>query len=332
MSNWSASAVDESTVGMGTQPRSPAGRAQVAAHSEDVMRTYREMLGPFPGRHGHVQLGRDRRAHVVETGDGPPALFLHGTNTSSLSFLTVLGHLEGVRAIAVDRPGRGLSDPAPPVARGRFRDAAVGFVDDVLAALTLDPVTLVGQSGGGVCALWYAMARPEHVRSLVLLGSAPLLPGTRCPAPLRLMATPGLGAVLGRLVRPTPRSLVRLMAGVGEAETIVRYPELIDALVAGAGDPVAATADRAELRAMIQPFGFRRRMRVRPAELRALSVPTLLIWGDHDPVGSVDVAREVAGLVPDSGLEVLPAGHVPQLGHPERVAALVSGFVRAGHG
>jgi pimeloyl-ACP methyl ester carboxylesterase len=146
------------------------------------------------------------------------------------------------------------------------------------------------------------------------------------------MATPGLGAVLGRLVKPTPRSLVRLLAGVGEAETIVRHPELIDALVAGGNDPVAAAADLAELRAMIQPFGFRGRMRIRPAELRDLSVPTLLIWGDHDPVGSVDVARAVAGLVPDSGLEVLAAGHVPQLGHPERVAALVSSFVRADDG
>jgi pimeloyl-ACP methyl ester carboxylesterase len=330
MSNWSASPVDESTVGMGRQPQSRAGHGQLVTHSDDVMRTYDRMLGPFPGRHRHVHIRREQRAHVVEVGDGPPALFLHGTNTSSLSFLTFLGDLEGVRAIAVDRPGRGLSDPEPPVARSRFRDAAVEFVDDVLTALTLDAVTLVGQSGGGVCALWYAMARPERVRSLVLLGSAPLLPGTRCPAPLRLMATPGLGPLLARLVKPTPRSLVRLLSSVGEAETVVRYPDLIDALVAGGNDPVAVAGDLAELRALLQPLGFRRSMRFRPADLQALKMPTLLIWGDHDPVGSVDVARVAAGLIPNAGLEVLPAGHVPQLGHPERVAALVSGFVRSG--
>jgi pimeloyl-ACP methyl ester carboxylesterase len=121
------------------------------------------------------------------------------------------------------------------------------------------------------------------------------------------------------------------MSGVGEAETIVRYPELIDALVAGGNDPVAAAADLAELRAMIQPLGFRRSMRFRPADLQALSVRTLLIWGDHDPVGSVGAARAAAGLIPDARLEVLPAGHVPQLGHPERVAALVSDFARSGH-
>jgi pimeloyl-ACP methyl ester carboxylesterase len=64
----------------------------------------------------------------------------------------VLEHLQGIRAIAVDRPGHGLSDP-PPVAPGRFRGAAVEFIDEVMAALRLDTVTLVGQSGGGVRSL-----------------------------------------------------------------------------------------------------------------------------------------------------------------------------------
>jgi pimeloyl-ACP methyl ester carboxylesterase len=330
MSNWSAPPVRESTVGMGTQQHSRVGPAQIAVHPDDVVRTYNEMLGPLPGRHRYVQTGREHRVHVIEAGEGRPALFLHGTNTSSLSFVTLLGHLKELRSIAVDRPGRGLSDPPTPIARSRFRGAAVDFIDDVLTALTPGPVTLVGQSGGGVWALWYAMARPERLRSLVLLGSVPLLPGTRCPAPLRLMATPGLGALLARLAKPTRRSLVRLLSSVGEAETIVRYPELIDALVVGGNDPVAAAADLAELRALIQPFGFRRSMCFQPADLRAISVPTLLIWGDHDPVGSVEVAQMAARLIPNARLEVLPAGHVPQLGHPERVAALVSGFVRSG--
>ena len=304
-----------------------AMRTKVAVHSQELERAYDQMLGRFPGQRRHVELRGGQRIHVVERGDGPPALFLHGTNTSSLSFVPILEHLQGIRAIAVDRPGHGLSDP-PPVARGRFRDAAVEFIDEILTALRLDDVTLVGQSGGGVWTLWYAMAHPERVRSLVLLGSAPLLPGTRCPAPLRLMATPGLGPMMARLVKPTRTSLVRLLSSVGEGDTIVRHPDLIDALVAGGNDRVAVAADLAELRAWIQPFGFRRAMRFQPAELTGLSVPTLLIWGDHDPIGTVDAARAAAGLIPGARLELVPAGHVPQLGHPQRVADLVSTFER----
>ena len=118
---------------------------------------------------------------------------------------------------------------------------------------------------------------------------------------------------------------------MGEGDTIVQYPDLIDALVAAGNDPVARSTDLTELRALIQPFGFRRSMRFRTDELQSINAPTLLIWGDRDPVGSVDVAHAAARLLPNARLEVLPTGHVPQLGHPDRVAALVSRFLGSAH-
>ena len=111
--------------------------------------------------------------------------------------------------------------------------------------------------------------------------------------------------------RQTQPAIVRPLAVLDRrSDTIVRYPHLIDALVAGANDPIARTADVAELRALIHPFGFRRSMRFKTEELQAMHTPTLLIWGDRDPVGSVHVARRPARLLPNSQLQVLPAGHV----------------------
>jgi surfactin synthase thioesterase subunit len=144
------------------------------------------------------------------------------------------------------------------------------------------------------------------------------------------MATPLVGDLMTRLLRPNPKRLIRLMGSMGERETIVRHPQLIEALVAAAAEPTAAAANHAELRAVISPIGFRRGARVQADELRRLTTPTLLIWGDHDPVGTVDAARSVAGLIPDARLEVLPGGHVPYLGNPERVSDLLSEFVRVG--
>jgi pimeloyl-ACP methyl ester carboxylesterase len=69
-------------------------------------------------------------------------------------------------------------------------------------------------------------------------------------------------------------------------------------------------------------------VRVQPDELRQLTVPTLLVWGDHDPIGAVKVAEATANLLSDAQLEVLPAGHAPWLGNPDRTAKLVSTFVR----
>jgi pimeloyl-ACP methyl ester carboxylesterase len=234
----------------------------------------------------------------------------------------------GRAAIAVDRPGFGLSEPVR-VPRERFRDAAVEFLDEVLDKLGLQTSALAGNSMGGTWAIWYALARPERVHRLVLLGSAPLLPGTRPPVPLRVTAAPLVGDLLPHVVKPSRKLLVRLMASMGEQDTIVRYPQLIESLVAVARDPIASAANLAELRAIISPIGFRPSARMDRDELRRLNVPTLLIWGDHDPVGTAEVARETARLIPRAQLELLPAGHVPYLGHPQRVTELVSAFVRS---
>jgi pimeloyl-ACP methyl ester carboxylesterase len=142
------------------------------------------------------------------------------------------------------------------------------------------------------------------------------------------VATPVVGALLTRAVKPNARMIVRMMASMGEEDTVVRHPELLASLVSTGRDPAVVAVNRAEIRSVLGPVGFRRTALVRPDELRQVAVPTLLIWGDHDPVATVDAARVAAELIPRAELAVLPAGHVPYLGNPERTAALVSGFVR----
>ena len=275
-----------------------------------------------------LPLPSGRRVHVVEAGDGPPVVHLHGTNTSSLSHLMLPGRTPGIRSYLVDRPGCGLSDP-DSYRPEDFREHAVGFVGDVLDTLSLDAAHLVGASGGGIWATWYALARPERVRGLIMLGSVPTLPGGRVPLPLRLVATPGIGGLMVRAVKPGRRMMLKMMASVGEAETIVRHPYLLDSLVAGARDPVASQANLAELRALISPRGFRPRVRLSLEDIRRLAVPTLMIWGDRDPVVPLAQARAAAAEIPEARLEALPAGHVPQLGNPDRVATLIEDFVMA---
>ena len=59
-------------------------------------------------------------------------------------------------------------------------------------------------------------------------------------------------------------------------------------------------------------------------------MPVLMIWGEHDPIGGVDVARAVSKAIPNCVLELLPTGHVPWLGYPEKAAKLMSDFVLSG--
>ena len=300
---------------------------QAVGHPDEVRKVYERILAEAAVRHRYIETRSGRRVHLVEAGEGPPIVLLHGGGTSSISHLPFLAHLEGVRAINADRPGFGLSDPVD-IPRERYRDGAIKFIDELLDGLELESSALAGASGGGLWALWYALAHPERVRRLVLLTGVPLLPGTRFPWPLRVMVAPLVGELLAR-VKPSPKMVARFMAAMGEKDTIVRHPELIESLVAAGRDPIASAAALAEFRAVGSPFGFRPSIRVHPDELRSLTAPTLVIWGDHDPAGTVEVAQDIANLIPNAQLTVLPGGHVPWLGNPERVADLLSRFVRA---
>lgn len=325
--------VEASTI-RATEEALPSGQQRARrqqTHSVDVRQWYERVLAGASVHSRTVEVRAGGRVHVLEKGAGPPVVLVHGSGVAAGFFLPLLNELEGVRALAPDLPGSGLSDPIN-LPRHRYHEAMVAWLDRLLDALELDTTALLGHSAGGVWALRYTLAHPERVKRLVLIGP-PALPKTRCPLPHRLMGTPGVGALLSR-VPPSPKSVLRLARFMGERATLAAHPDLVDLFVVAGRDPLAVSALRAEVRAMVSPFallspsGFRRRARVRPDELRQLAVPTLLIWGEREPLGSVSVAQAVTELIPRARLQVLPTGHGPWLGLPAQTAATVADFVR----
>jgi pimeloyl-ACP methyl ester carboxylesterase len=295
------------------------------SHPDEVVRIYERILQASSAQGRFIDIQAGCSIHIMEAGEGPPLLYLHGGGAAAHTALPFVDHLHGVRTIVPDRPGYGLSDPVD-IGHNGYREMALEVTAGILTALGVDQFSLAGSSGGGLWAIWYALAYPERVRRLVLLGSAPLLPETYAPVPLRLLATPIIGDILARMPS-NESSVVQMMGMMGEGETIVNYPMMIKGMAASNNDPLASEASRMEHAACLNLLGFKPDMKIQTADLAQLSMPTLVIWGDHDPLGGVDVARSVCEAIPNCTLEIMLAGHVPYRGHPAEAAQLISDFV-----
>ncbi|WP_313695822.1 alpha/beta fold hydrolase [Halorarum halobium] len=266
------------------------------------------------------------RTHVLESGreesDDVPVFCVHGTGAFGALFSPLIANLDGAWTIAIDRPGYGLSGDFTYAPR-TTRETAVTVLEEILDELEIERVNLVGSSAGGYWSLVFALARPERVRHLTLLGSAPTLPGTRPPLPLRLFSMPLLNRVVAGLGDASEADVVENLETFGEGGTIRNYPSLVQLFVAQARNPRSDHVEISELRSVVRLRGWRPSTRLREDELADVRSPTLAIWGENDLLGGPDAVRSVVGRIPNSRLETLDAGHLPWLGHPGRCAELV---------
>jgi 2-hydroxy-6-oxonona-2,4-dienedioate hydrolase len=117
-----------------------------------------------------------RKARYLEEGTGVPAILLHGSSLGSSADvfrrnLKALG-AAGIRAIAVDLPGFGKSDPAEDLS-GAARNA---FILKFMDALGLQRAALIGHSSSGGPAVAIALKNPDRVSHVMVLGTGSLLP------------------------------------------------------------------------------------------------------------------------------------------------------------
>lgn len=265
------------------------------------------------------------RTHVIEASDlndDPPVLFIHGVTGFGAMFAPLMSHLDSRRMIAIDRPGWGLSGDfiyTPET----HRQTAVNVLKSVLDELGIEQVDLVGHSTGGYWSILFGLTHPHRVRRLILIGAIPAFPGTRSPISVRLFTVPTLNRVISRFQEPSEEGMIRQMKIVGESETIQRYPALLSARVAHNRIPQRIDVGLSEFRSFSMLRGWRSIARLRAEEVRELQQSTLFIWGDSDFLGEPDDVRESIELMPDARLEVVDAGHIPWLGHPEKCAQFV---------
>src|SRR5258708_15129131 len=119
----------------------------------------------LPRRHS-VQTASGR-INYTEQGTGPIALFVHGVLLNGHLWRHQLAELSDIRrAIAVDLLAHGDTEIAPD--QDVSVTANARMLKDVLDALTIDQVDLVGNDSGGGIVQIFAALNPERVRTLTL--------------------------------------------------------------------------------------------------------------------------------------------------------------------
>ena len=249
--------------------------------------------------------------NVHDIGAGRPVLFIHGSGPGVSAWanwrLAMPVIAKQARVIAPDMVGFGYTDR--PAGITYNMDTWVQQALDLLDALDLPQVDLIGNSFGGALALALSIRAPERVRRLVLMGSVGV------PFPI----TPGLDAVWGY------------------EPSLQRMRELLDIF---AYDRKLATDELAQLRyeASIRP-GFqesfaamfpapRQRwvdaMTSAEADIRRIAQQTLVVHGREDRVIPLATSLTLSNWIPRAQLHVFgQCGHWTQIEHAARFAQLV---------
>ncbi|HUY99002.1 MAG TPA: alpha/beta hydrolase [Thermomicrobiaceae bacterium] len=245
-----------------------------------------------------------------DVGEGPAVVLNHAYGADMTLWNEQMGPLsQEHRVVRFDAPAHGRS--SVPTGPYSYDEVLIGLLDD----RGIDRAHLVGLSMGGRVVVNVALAHPERVRSLVLLGAA--LAGH----PTRPDFLPTKGAVVAATQR-------------GDLET-ARSRFLEDPLFDGTRRHPEAMA---RVAAIYRRFSFwswasgvPERQPEPPAieRLGCITCPTLVIVGDLDVPNILEIAGILEAEIPNARRATLPGvGHFAPLEAPDAVNALIQEFLR----
>lgn len=273
------------------------------------------------------------RIRVVEVGEGPPVVLINGGEGKGMMWLPLLPDLDGHTLYVMDRPGGGLSDGID-YRSVSLRRAAETSTLALFEYFDLDSAPVVGNSMGGLWTLRFALAHPDRVSSIGLLGTPALYPGTSAPLPMRLGSISLLtGLVVERIMQPDEVADVReTWSFLGQPdETVDRLPEAFaEAWYRMEVLPTYTLSWVGILQRALRLRGAAPDAAFTTDDLAGVDAPVCLIWGSEDPFGSVETGRSGAEHFGEAEFHEVGVGHLPWLDEPERCGEILGEFLAAG--
>jgi len=241
--------------------------------------------------------------HYLVAGRGLPLVLIHGYGGEANKWqqnITVLS--EKYTVYAPDLPGFGDSQPLEGT---YYIPELVEFVENFVASLGLKNFYLVGHSLGGGIAVNYALKNPSHITKLVLVDSLCL--GKEIAWWIRLLSRPAraIGAPLLLLFKGIKWLGQKLLVPFEFVSPISQSSINLGSCIASFRQQTTIVANR----------------------LSELVMPTLLVWGDADPIIPVKHAYAAVKIIPDCRLKVFDnTGHNIYRDNPQALSHTLQEF------
>jgi pimeloyl-ACP methyl ester carboxylesterase len=235
------------------------------------------------------------RISYAEAGSGPVALFVHGVVLNKHLWRHQLSGLSDIRrCIAVDLLAHGDTEIEPN--QDVSVTANANMLREVLDALRIDQVDLVGNDSGGGIAQIFAALNPNRVRSLTLTDcdTHDNWPPEAFKPFVEMVAAGGLSKMLNAMLadKSIYRSLGALGPGYERPETAT--DEDIEIYLR----PHLRSEQRTrDLERFVGAFDHKHTLAIEP-QLRRLKAPTLIVWGMDDIYFPVKWAHWLAEAIP----------------------------------
>ncbi|HEV8344208.1 MAG TPA: alpha/beta hydrolase [Candidatus Binatia bacterium] len=258
--------------------------------------------------------------HYHEFGKGYPLICIHGAGPGATGWSNFKGSVGDLsrhfRTLLIDMPQYGKSDkPVIKVSRQSF---LANSIRDFMDGLGIKKAHFIGNSMGGQAALKLAIDYPEKVDRLVVIGS---------------------GAIkAGSIFQPMPLEAIRNIGNYykGEGPTLGKMREVLESLVYDRSritdDLVQERFEASNDPELIEIFG---KQPAGPqddlyADLPNLKAKTLIVWGQDDRAGALDVGLLMLRRLPDARMHIFSkCGHWAHVEHHDEFDRLVLQFFMA---
>ncbi|QXF36217.1 alpha/beta hydrolase [Photorhabdus luminescens] len=260
------------------------------------------------------------KTRVLEAGNGPILIFLHGIAGHLEAYMrNILPHAAHFRVLAIDMLGHGFTDK--PVRSYEIIDY-VEHLRDLIETLNLKKIHLSGESLGGWVAARFAAKYPQYIHRLVLNTAGGMIAD---PNVMERLRTLSLNAVKNPDREATRKRLEFLME-----DPAMVAEDLVEARFAIYRQPGMLSA--MENIMCLQDMETRSRNLLTEDELAKIQAETLVLWTTHDPTAAVSVGQRLAGLIKNSRFVVMEkCGHWPQYEDPDTFNRLHIDFLLNGN-